>query len=160
MMKHALLPIAALGLLAACSPGGEAAPKGGELPTVTVAEALCRPTPNGRRMTACYLTLTATGDDRLVSVSSPRAGRVEIHESRMEGGMMMMTELREGIVLPAGQAVQLKPGGNHLMLLGVTEPMAAGESIALTLTFEKAAAMGVHAPVATPPVGEGPPMAH
>ena len=160
-MKTSTLPgLALLTLLAACGSGEKAGPAGADVPTVSVADALCRPTPNGRRMTACYMTLTASGDDRLVSVSSPRAGRIEIHESKMEGGMMMMTELREGLPLPAGQAVQLKPGGNHLMLLGVADPMAPGETVALTLTFEKAAAMGVHAPVAAPPAGEGPPMAH
>lgn len=160
-MKTLTLPgLALLTLVAACGSGEKAAPAGAEIPTVAVADALCRPTPNGRHMTACYMTLTATGADRLVSVSSPRAGRIEIHESKMEGGMMMMSELRDGMPLPAGQAVELKPGGNHLMLLGVSEPMVEGETVALTLTFEKAAALGVHAPVRTPAAGEGPPMAH
>lgn len=160
MKLQPLTALAALSLLAACGSGETAPPAGDAIPTVVVADALCRPTPNGRHMTACYLTLTASGADRLVSVSSPRAGRIEIHESRMEGGMMMMTELREGLPLPAGQPVELKPGGNHLMLLGVAEPMVEGETVALTLTFEKAAAMGVHAPVRTPAAGEGPPMVH
>ena len=160
MKLQTLTALAALSLLAACGSGEKAPSAGDAIPTVAVADALCRPTPNGRHMTACYLTLTASGADRLVSVSSPRAGRIEIHESRMEGGMMMMTELREGLPLPAGQPVELKPGGNHLMLLGVAEPMVEGETVALTLTFEKAAAMGVHAPVRTPAAGEGPPMVH
>jgi copper(I)-binding protein len=145
----ALIPVAALTLLAGCSNE----PATGNDPTVTVAVAdvMCRPTPNGRQMTGCYVTLTASADDRLVSVSSPRAGRVEIHESKMENGMMMMTELRQGMPLPAGQTVELQPGGNHIMLLGVAEPMVAGQTVPLTLTFEKAAPVEVQAPVATPP---------
>jgi copper(I)-binding protein len=154
------LSILGLFALAACGPQGGAAPSDGDMPTVAVADALCRPTPKGRRMTGCYLILTATGDDRLVSVSSPRASRVEIHESRIENGMMMMRELPDGLPLPAGRPVALTPGGDHLMLLGVAEPMAAGETVALTLTFEKAAPLGVHARVGQPPLEVGSPPAH
>lgn len=148
-MIRTLLPLAALTLLAACS--NEPAAGSGPAATVAVADAMCRPTPNGRQMTGCYVTLTASGDDRLVSVASSRAGRVEIHESKMENGMMMMTELRQGMPLPAGQTVALKPGGDHIMLLGVSEPMREGQTIDLALTFEKAPPVEVQAPVATPP---------
>lgn len=148
-MIRTLIPLAALTLLAACS--NEPATGVDPAATVAVSGAMCRPTPNGRQMTGCYVTLTASADDRLVSVSSPRAGRVEIHESKMENGMMMMTELREGMPLPAGQAVALSPGGNHIMLLGVEEPMVTGQTVPLTLTFAKAPAVEVQAPVATPP---------
>lgn len=160
-MKRILLLAALLSpiALAACGQGDAKAPSAAAS-TVAVTDAICRPTPNGRQMTACYLTLTASADDRLVSVASPRAGRAEVHESKMEGGMMMMRELRDGMPLPAGQAVELKPGGDHIMLLAVTEPMTAGETVALTLTFEKAAAVGVHAPVGQPPLTVGEPPAH
>lgn len=140
-----------LATLAACGPSTPAR-SDGPAPTVAVADALCRPTPNGRQMTGCYIDLTANTDDRLVSVTSSRAGRIEIHESKMENGMMVMTELRAGMPLPAGQKVELKPGGNHIMLLGVTQPMVAGQTVDLTLTFEKAPAVEVQAAVAIPPV--------
>jgi copper(I)-binding protein len=146
----ALSAFAALTALAACGPS--AAPSSGPAPVVTVADVLCRPTPNGRQATACYVTLTANTDDSLVSVSSPRADRVEIHESKLENGMMVMTELRAGQPLPAGQKVELKPGGNHIMLLGVAEPLATGQTVDLTLTFANAPAVEVTAPVAHPPV--------
>jgi copper(I)-binding protein len=101
-------------------------------------------------MTGCYLTLTAATADRLVTASSPAANLVQIHESRIESGMMMMRELREGLTLPAGEAVALAPGGNHLMLLGVQEPLVAGDTVALTLTFENSAAVEVTARVDQP----------
>lgn len=136
--------------LAACTPGQPA--DGGETAArrVQVADAVCRPTPVGRQATGCYLTLTAPAEDRLVSVSSPVAGRIEIHESRMESNMMMMRELKEGMALPAGQAVELKPGGNHIMLLAVTEPLNAGDSVPLTLTFASAAPVEITASVGQP----------
>lgn len=134
--------------VAACTPGGEAKPDAAA--TVQVADALCRPTPVGRKTTGCYLTLTADADDRLVSVSSPVAGRAQIHESRVESNMMMMYELKEGLPLPAGQAVELKPGGNHIMLLAVAEPLTAGDTVALTLTFASAPPVEVTARVDQP----------
>ncbi|MGZ9101038.1 MAG: copper chaperone PCu(A)C [Brevundimonas sp.] len=144
--------VAVLLMLAACN-SGERAPEPGA-PTVTVADALCRPTPKGRRMTGCYMTLTASGADRLVSVESPDANLVQIHESRMESNMMMMRQLRDGLPLAAGQATPLEPGGNHLMLLGVKEPLAAGDTVSLKLTFATAAPVEVTAAVAQPAATE------
>ncbi len=141
----ALLAVVAI---SACSQG----PSGGSerVSTAVASEAFCRPTPNGRQMTGCYLVLRTTGDDRLMSVSTPVAGRVEIHESKMEGGMMMMAELTAGLPLPADQPVELKPGGNHIMLLGVTEPLTTGQTVPLTLRFEVANPIEVVAEVRQP----------
>jgi copper(I)-binding protein len=152
-MIRTLLPLAALTLLAACSNEPKTG-TGGPDAVVTVTGALCRPTPVGRQMTGCYLTLTSTVADRLVSVSTPVAGRTEIHESKMESNMMMMRELKEGLPLPAGQAVELKPGGNHIMLLAVADPLRAGQTVPLTLTFASAPAVEVQATVGQPPVDE------
>ena len=147
MTRTSLLAVTLL-TLAACNQGGGAG--SGETATVQVAGAICRPTPVGRQMTGCYLTMTAPAADRLVSASSPDANLVQIHESRIESGMMMMQELREGLPLPAGEAVALAPGGNHLMLLGVKEPLVAGDTVALTLTFEASPAVEVTATVGQP----------
>lgn len=146
-MTRAPIFAAVLLALAACSPSGSGS---GPAPTVQVTGAICRPTPVGRQMTGCYLALTAAADDRLTAVESPAANLVQIHESRMEGGMMMMRELRDGLALPAGQAVALEPGGNHLMLLGVKEPLVAGDTVALTLTFASSAPVEVTATVGQP----------
>ena len=142
----------ALLTLSACSPGGTGS---GAPSTVEVAGAICRPTPVGRQMTGCYLTLTTTTADRLVSVASPAANLVQIHESRIESGMMMMNELKEGLPLPAGETVALAPGGNHLMLLGVKAPLVAGDTVALTLTFESSPPVEVTATVGQPAAPEG-----
>lgn len=90
-MTRLLIPAFVLFALTACSPGASS-PK--EAATVQVSDVICRPTPTGRQMTGCYLTLTAAADDRLTSVTSPAANIVQIHESRIESGMMMMRELR------------------------------------------------------------------
>ena len=156
-MTRALILAAALLTLTACSPGGSAG--SGEPPTVQAAVAICRPTPTGRQMTGCYLTLTTATADRLVSASTPQANMVQVHESRIESGMMMMRELREGLPLPAGATTALEPGGNHLMLLGVREPLVAGDTVVLTLTFESSAPVEVTATVGQPPVEDGAPAA-
>ena len=155
-MTRAPLLAAVLLTLAACSPGGGGS---GEPATVQAAGAICRPTPVGRQMTGCYLTLTTATADRLVSASSPDANMVQIHESRIESGMMMMNEMREGLALPAGETVALAPGGNHLMLLGVQEPLVAGDTVALTLTFETSPPLEVTATVGQPPLADSDPAA-
>lgn len=150
-MTRAPILAAALLTLTACTPGGSGSD---EAATVQVTDAVCRPTPVGRQTTGCYLTLTSTADDRLASAASPDANIVQIHESRIESNMMMMRELREGLPLPAGQAVALAPGGNHLMLLGVKEPLVAGDAVALTLTFATSAPVEVTATVGQPAASE------
>ena len=146
-------PIFALALLALSACSGQ--PSGsGAAATVQVAGTICRPTPVGRQTTGCYLTLTAAVDDRLASVASPAANIVQIHESRIESNMMMMRELREGLDLPAGQAVALAPGGHHLMLLGVKKPLVAGDTVTLILTFASSAPVEVTASVGQPAAGE------
>lgn len=151
---HRALPLALASLaLAACTPGAPAG-KDEAAATVQATGALCRPTPAGRQMTGCYLTLTATADDRLMSVSSPAAGRTEIHESRIESNMMMMQELKSGLPLPAGQPVELKPGGNHIMLLALSEPLEAGDTVALTLTFASSSPVEITAAVGQPAIND------
>lgn len=149
-MKPAVLTVAALAALAAACTQAPAEKTEAPAATVRIADALCRPTPNGRDMTGCYLTLTASADDRLVSVASSAAGEGEIHEMKTENGMMSMAELTEGLPLPAGQAVSLAPGGNHIMLMGLTRPLAEGETVVMTLTFENAPSAEVTARVAQP----------
>ena len=76
---------------------------------VEVRDAWCRPTPNGLDATACYMTLTAAVDDRLVSVSSPAARTIQIHDMVIDGELMRMSEMAEGLPLPARQGVSLAP---------------------------------------------------
>jgi copper(I)-binding protein len=154
-MIRSLTLMATAIVLAACSPSGDAAAtRDATAATVTVTDVLCRPTPNGRQVTGCYMTLTASAAETLVSVESPVAALAQIHESRMESNMMMMRELEAGLPLPAGETVLLKPGGNHVMLLGVAEPLRAGQTVPLTLTFAMAAPIEVVASVGQPPVAD------
>jgi uncharacterized protein YcnI/copper(I)-binding protein len=92
-----------------------------------------------------FLTVTNKGseDDVLVAASSSVSGRVEIHEMKMEGEVMRMRELAGGLPVPAGETVELKPGGYHIMFMDLNQPFVQGEAIDVTLTFEKAGDVAV-----------------
>lgn len=96
-----------------------------------------------------FVTIINKGsaDDRLVSASSPRAGEVQLHEMTMQGDVMKMRQLPDGIPVPAGKTVELTPGGLHMMFFKVTEPFQAGQTVQVTLTFEKAGKVDVVLPV-------------
>ena len=87
-----------------------------------------------------YVTIKNTGDsdDKLIGVESSAAGRAEIHEMAMVNDVMKMRKLDDGIVIPAGQTVELKPGGLHMMFFDVKKPFAEGDKVPVTLIFEKA----------------------
>jgi len=103
---------------------------------VGIDEAWARATVPGQPVGAVYMVIETDADARLVSVSSPVAERVEVHEMKMDGGVMRMREVEGGLDLPKGQAVSLQPGGLHLMLMDLKKPIAAGEVIPLTLIVE------------------------
>jgi len=100
------------------------------------------------RVGGAYMTLRNNGDaaDRLVKVASPVAERVEIHETKVEGGMAMMRPAG-AIELKRRSSVQLKPGGLHVMLMGLWRPLKEGERIKLVLTFERAGTIEIEARV-------------
>ncbi len=153
-MKIKLALAAAALSLAACNPSEPAKAPATETPTATAAvtatDAWCRPSPNGAKAGGCYVTLTAATDDRLTGGSTPRAASLQVHEMKTENGMMKMAELTAGLPLPADQAVALAPGGNHLMLIGLTAPLVAGETVPLTFQFASAPAITVQAQVRQP----------
>lgn len=108
-----------------------------------------RATAAGQSMGGAYLTLVNRGAaDRLVSarVGGGLAGSVELHTMSMQGDVMRMRQL-DAIDLPAGGTVELKPGGDHLMLVGLKAPLKAGATFALTLKFERAGELTVQVPV-------------
>ena len=97
---------------------------------------------------AFYVTIVNTGAaDRLVAVASPVAGKVEMHESTSADGVMRMRGTAS-LAIPAGGTVRLAPGGYHVMLIALTQPLTVGQSVPVTLTFEKAGAMETRASVA------------
>jgi periplasmic copper chaperone A len=96
-----------------------------------------------------YLTVENTGAEaeRLVSVTSAASPDVEIHEMKMEGDVMKMRRLADGLEIPAGGKVELKPGGTHLMFMAVHAPFKQGDVLKVTLKFEKAGEAEVALPV-------------
>ena len=105
------------------------------LAQVTVSDAWVRGTVPGQKATGAFMNLKSASDAALVSAVSPAAGIVEIHEMAMDGGVMKMRAV-DKLPLPAGKPVDLKPGGYHVMLMDLKQPLKAGETIALTLVFE------------------------
>jgi copper(I)-binding protein len=96
-----------------------------------------RATPGHAENGAAYLTIVSPTADRLTAASSPVAKKAELHKMSMEGGVMRIRPLA-AIDIPAGQTVTLSPGGMHIMLLGLTQPLHQGKSFPLTLSFEHA----------------------
>ena len=103
--------------------------------TVKVDEPWVRGTVAQQKATGAFMRLTPEKNARLVAASSPVAGVVEIHEMAMEHDVMKMRQI-PGLELPAGKAVELKPGGYHVMLMDLKRPMTTGESVPITLVFE------------------------
>lgn len=109
-----------------------------KLGAIQIDQPRTRATAAGQSVGGGFLKLTNGGPaDRLVAASSPASKTVELHTMRMDGDVMRMREV-EAIELPAGQTVELKPGGLHLMLMGLKAPLKAGDSVPVTLKFEKA----------------------
>jgi copper(I)-binding protein len=104
-----------------------------------------RATPGGAKVAAGYMTITNKGaaPDRLIGGSLQRAGRIELHEMRMEGDVMRMRQLPRGLEIKPGQSVKLAPGGYHLMFMGLKAPLKQGERIKGQLTFEKAGTIDI-----------------
>jgi periplasmic copper chaperone A len=107
--------------------------------TLRISHAFVRATPPGAKVAGAFMSIENQGKepDRLVSASSPVAGLVEIHEMAMDGGLMKMRAVK-GIDLKPGAKVELQPGGYHVMLEDLKQPLKQGEHIPLRLTFEKA----------------------
>ncbi|TDR93688.1 DUF1775 domain-containing protein [Enterovirga rhinocerotis] len=104
-----------------------------------------RATPGGARVAGGYVRITNAGKapDRLVGTSIPLAERGELHEMKTEAGVMKMREIEGGLVLAPGETVELKPGGNHLMFMGLKGGLSQGQSVKGTLVFEKAGTVEV-----------------
>lgn len=106
----------------------------------------------GGANSAAYMVIRNTGSepDKLIAASTDVAKTVELHTVVEEGGMMRMRQVEGGIEIPANGEVVLKPGGFHVMLIGLTRDLNAGDKVQLTLTFEKAGQIPVTAEVRQP----------
>jgi hypothetical protein len=130
------------------------------LAQTTVKDAWVRGTVAQQKATGAFLRITSAAGGKLVAASSPVAGVVEIHEMAMDGNVMKMRAVT-ALDLPAGKAVELKPGGYHVMLMDLKKPLAAGDEVPLTLVVEsggKRESVQVKAPVR--PLASGAPQGH
>jgi copper(I)-binding protein len=103
---------------------------------VAVQEPWVRGTVPQQKATGAFMQLKAEKDSRLVSAKSPVAGVVEIHEMAMEKDVMKMRALPNGLELPAGKSVELKPGGYHVMLMDLKQQVKEGDTVPITLIVE------------------------
>ena len=104
-----------------------------------------RATPPTAKAGGGFVTITNKGTtpDRLMSARSTVSDKVEVHEVRMENNVMKMRELEKGLEIPAGATVMLKPGGYHIMFMGLKAPFAKDTKVPVTLVFEKAGSLDV-----------------
>ena len=148
--------LSVLGLLVLAAPASAHSFKVGAL---EIGHPWARETPTGATVGAGYLKVKNTGSeaDRLIAADTAGAEKVEMHEATTENGVARMREVK-AIEVPAGGEVALKPGGYHLMLMGLKEPLAEGMRIPGTLTFEKAGKVEVE--FAVEPISYGGPAEH
>lgn len=124
-------------------------------------DAWARPTVQGQQAGGGFIVLMNHGktDDKLLSATSPAAGRVELHSMSMEGNVMRMRQV-PNIELKAGKTVELKPGGLHVMFMDLKKPLEKGAKIPVTLVFEKAGKADVSFVVEARAAGKGEAMNH
>jgi copper(I)-binding protein len=103
--------------------------------TIEVANAWARASVPGQKVGGVYMDIRSAKHARLLSASSPAAGRVELHNMTIENGVMRMSPV-DGITLPAGQSVSLAPGGYHVMLFDLKRELKPGNKLPVVLTFE------------------------
>jgi len=104
-----------------------------------------RATPKGATVAGGYMKITNSGatPDRLIGGSTDAAKKLEIHEMSMDGGVMKMRELPNGLEIPPGATVELKPGSYHVMMTGIAKQWMKGDHVKASLTFEKAGKVDV-----------------
>ncbi|MGB6440083.1 MAG: copper chaperone PCu(A)C [Methyloceanibacter sp.] len=142
MAAAALAVACAATVMVSTSPALAAEFKAG---AITIEQPWSRATPGGAKVASGFLTIENSGDsgDRLVSVTADIAGRTEIHQMSMIGGVMQMRQLTDGLPIPAKGSVALEPSSYHLMFVDLSKPLQEGETFSGKLTFEKAGTMDV-----------------
>ena len=107
---------------------------------LTISDPFARATMPNAPVAGGFMTITNSGtdDDRLIAARTDISGEVQIHEMQMEDGVMRMRELPDGLPIPAGGTVDLAPGGFHIMFMDLSGPLIEGETVNVTLIFERA----------------------
>jgi copper(I)-binding protein len=116
--------------------------KAGDL---VISQAWTRATPGGAKTGGGFLTIENKGSaaDKLIGASADAAGKIEVHEMAMNGGVMKMRPLESGLAIEPGKTVKLAPGGYHLMMMDLKNPLKEGDKLPVTLQFEKAGKVAV-----------------
>ncbi|GAA0335976.1 hypothetical protein GCM10009087_53030 [Sphingomonas oligophenolica] len=130
-----------------------------KLGPLAIAHPWARETAVGQTVGGGFTTIANRGarDDRLLAATSPVAAQVQLHTMSMDGGIMRMRQVTDGIPIPAHGAVELKPGGLHIMFMGLVHPLRRGERIPATLRFQHAGNVRVEflvQPVSSSEAGE------
>ena len=120
-----------------------------KLGAIEISRPWTRATPPTAQSGGGFLAITNSGStpDRLIAAKSPAADKVEVHEMKMDGAVMRMRPVENGIEIPPGGSVELKPGGLHVMFMGLKAPFAKDAKVPLTLVFEKAGTVDIELPV-------------
>jgi copper(I)-binding protein len=132
--------------------------KAGDL---VISQAWTRATPGGAKTGGGFLTIEnkGTASDKLIGASADVAGKVEVHEMTTNDGVMKMRPVEGGLTIDPGKTVKLAPGGYHLMMMGLKNPLKQGDKLPVTLQFEKAGKVAVTLDVqgvgASAPAGGG-----
>jgi len=132
--------LALMGLMLTALPALAQSPAASRAGDLLVETPWARATPGGAKVAAGYLTLSNRGPepDRLLGAAAPFAGRAEIHTTIQDNGVMRMRQLTQGVDIPPGGRVELKPGGEHIMFMELTAGLREGERRRAVLTFAKA----------------------
>ena len=145
-MKNNLLN-AILAAVVGFSLTGLAQAQNAKVGSVQIENAYMRATVPGQMAAGGFMKIENKGAaDQLLSASSPAAGEVQLHEMAMDGNVMKMRQVKD-IAVPAGGAVELKPGGLHLMFMNIKTPLLAGQTVPVKLKFAKAGEVEVKIPV-------------
>lgn len=133
--------LAAFAALAAAGVLARPAAKG----TIAIEQPWARETAQGQSAGGGFMTIANRGraDDRLTGGSTPVAAEIQIHMMRMDGGVMRMRRMADGLPIPAGGSVQLRPGSYHVMFMGLRRPLRRGELVPATLHFARAGKVAV-----------------
>ena len=154
--------IAASALIAALAAPSTLAAHEVKAGSLTIDAPWARATPSGAKTAAGYMKITNAGQeaDKLVGGSAEGIGKVEVHEMSMKNDVMQMRHLSGGLEIKPGETIELKPGGYHLMLIGLKQPLKQGETVKGTLTFEKAGSVPITLKVEAIGAGAGHAPAH
>jgi copper(I)-binding protein len=133
-----------LALLAVAAVSGAALAHDYQLKALHVSDPFTRATPPGARVAVAFMSIENKGTEpeRLIGATSSAAGLVQIHEMAMDGGVMKMHAVT-GLEIKPGATVELRPGGYHIMLVDLKQPLKQGEHFPLTLTFERAGSLEI-----------------